>query len=166
MEIWKDIKGFEGSYEINRNGEVRRIKRKVKGYSYLKSTVMKIGYCIYAFSVKGKVTKHYMHRLVAEHFIENPEGYNYVNHLNGIKTDNRVENLEWCTQSRNIQHSFDTGLQPNGEKHHACTRLTEEDAKMIKYGYPDLGDRAVAKIYSIHHAHVYYIRKGKTWKHI
>ena len=57
-------------------------------------------------------------------------------------------------------------INRNGENHHACTRLSEEDAKMIKYGYPDLGDRAVAKIYDIHHAHVYRIRKSLTWKHI
>ena len=165
-ETWKDIKGYEGIYQINNIGVLRRIYKKKKGFGILKPTVMKIGYHIYSLSKNGVVEKAYGHRLVAEYFIDNPLNHKYVNHINGVKTDNRIENLEWCTQSHNIQQSFDTGLQNRGEDHHACTRLTEKDVLAIRNDYKELGDRSVAKIYDIHHGHVYRIRKKLTWKHI
>jgi hypothetical protein len=111
METWKDVKSFEGIYQINNLGIVRRIsypdsgnKGKYKVPYYLKSRKDKDGYLKYTLCNK-EINKNFSsHRLVALHFIENPLNKKEVNHKNGVKDDNRVENLEWVTQSENRQH--------------------------------------------------------------
>lgn len=109
---WKPIKGFELDYEISNQGDVRRI-RYIKGSSkkelpyMLSKRINNSGYVHYVIS-NGDISKNVLaHRLVAEHFIENDNPLrNQINHKNGNKQDNRVENLEWVTQSENAQHNL------------------------------------------------------------
>lgn len=116
IEIWKDIKGFEGCYQISNLGNVRGLDRivlnsknieiKIKG-KVLKQKSDKDGYKLVNLNVtgKGKITFK-IHRLVALHFIENDcKEKTQVNHKNLIKNDNRVENLEWVTQTENQRHA-------------------------------------------------------------
>ena len=112
MEVWKNIKGFE-NYEVSNQGRIRR--KYLKGYKYRKP-VYQHGYCSVTFSFDKRYFKKFqIHRLVAEAFIENKNNKKCVNHINGKKDDNRVENLEWCTYSENEKHSYNVlGKKTNG----------------------------------------------------
>lgn len=112
-ETWKPINGFDQYYEISSCGRVKRLghnKPSLKSIYYtrtlpekiMKSFVSKSGYARVALK---KINKYTIHRLVAAAFIPNPKNKPCVNHINGIKTDNRVENLEWYTLKENSQHA-------------------------------------------------------------
>jgi hypothetical protein len=109
-EEWKDITGYEGLYQISNRGKVKSFHRSVNG-SIIKNHVDSGGYLFIQLKCKNKLTKHFsIHRLVALHFIENLNNKPQVNHKDGNKTNNHVDNLEWVTSKENIQHSIQTGL--------------------------------------------------------
>lgn len=185
MEIWKDIAQFNGKYQVSNLGNVRSVTRTVtqrspkggvsvrtlKGKT-LKPKVTKNGYLelrLWAENSKGISVR--VHRLVAEAFIPNPENKPQVNHKNGNKVDNSVDNLEWVTCQENVQHATKNGMIAylRGEQHQNTT-LTESDVRFIRehYMYRDAkwNTTTLAKKFGISIQTVLNIANGKVWNHL
>lgn len=113
MEQWKDIDGFDGKYQISNLGNVRSFS-KWKNGGLLKKGKTTTGYYVVNLVVDGrrKIVKKVIHRLVATHFLENPNNYSEVNHKDGNKLNNNVDNLEWVSRSGNMRHAYEHGLIP------------------------------------------------------
>ena len=117
QEIWKDIKNYEGCYQVSNLGRVRSLTRKVKTFNgvrtsngqLLKPLKTNTGY--YRVDLKQNQKDKYMsiHRLVAEAFIPNPNNYPIINHKDNNPQNNCVDNLEWCTQSYNVKYAYKYG---------------------------------------------------------
>lgn len=114
-EIWKEIPGYEGLYQVSNLGRVRTIERYVtekNGKTRIKKSIIRkfvvsnSGYAQVTLTCKYKMKLCTVHRLVAITFLEKVSGKNIVNHINGIKTDNSLSNLEWCNKSENELHSY------------------------------------------------------------
>ena len=108
MEIWKDINGYEGDYQISNLGRVKTLKKQVgrKETEKIMTPVTTYqGYSRIVLRKNGKGKIFAVHRLVAEAFIPKVEGKPIVDHINGDRKDNRVENLRWCTFSENAQNT-------------------------------------------------------------
>lgn len=167
-EIWMDIPDYEGLYQVSNLGNIKSFKRKKE--KILTNKIHRLGYyktCL----AKDNINKmFFIHRLVLltfkpKEYFEGAE----VNHKNGIKNDNMLENLEWCTRSENIQHSFDTGLiiSRKGESHHKA-KLTELQILQIReyHKNKEMTILEMSKIYNVHKKTISKIINNKIWKHI
>src|SRR3954451_6535865 len=128
MEVWKDIKGYEGRYIISNAGNVLSYKGKL-----IKLRAAINGYLRVWLNNEHGYKAFSVHRIVSAHFIPNHYNKPFVNHINGSKTDNRVANLEWCTQSENMRHAFLSGLQkPNDGERNGQSKLTYNQVEVIR----------------------------------
>jgi hypothetical protein len=173
MEIWKDVVGYEGLYQVSNLGNVKRLSvNKLNGrfFSICKEKILKdkknkYGYVNITLTNDGNVKTFLSHRLVAIAFIPNLKNKPCVNHINGIKYDNRVENLEWVTAKENTKHAYDTGLQKSvkGELH--CQSILTEK-KVLEIRASNLKQKDLAVIYNVGYKLISQIKLRKTWKHI
>lgn len=133
----KEVSNYEGLYIIDSLGNVVSLP-KMQGnrlhnkYKILSTKLNRSGYLEVSLSKEGKLKTFLLHRLIATHFIDNPNGYKYVNHKNGIKVDNRIENLEWCTMSQNTKHAYDNNLGDFRNKVNAGIAKMNEYTQYIK----------------------------------
>lgn len=130
MEEWRDVAGYNGKYQVSCNGNVRSFT-KWKNGNNLKKHVDGHGYYIVMLVGSGRndVRRRFVHRLVAEAFIDNPNNLAEVNHIDGVKTNNVVSNLEWVSRDENIQHAVRTGLIPykKGAEHYCARSVIQKD---------------------------------------
>lgn len=138
MELWKDIKGYEGQYQVSNMGNVRSLDRispcgrVLRGANRRQHINKRTGYC-YVNLCKNAIAKNVLvHRLVAEAFVDNPECKTTVNHINENKQDNRADNLEWMTLNENLhygshfENTKKNRIVPNGKSHPNFGRLGAE----------------------------------------
>lgn len=139
MEKWLDIPGFEGLYQASSIGRIKALSRRVnspRGFRTARERVLAVadsgGYDLVMLCKEGVRTNFNVHRLVALAFIPNLESKRDVNHINGKKKDNRVDNLEWATPSENNSHAFKTKLRipPVGEKAH-MSKISDADVEEL-----------------------------------
>src|SRR6266498_3180209 len=143
-EIWKDIQGYEGYYQISSLGRVKSLSRSLKikyGYRITKEKIMinkfgTFGYSHITLCMFNSSKIFLVHRLVAKAFIPNPNNYPQVNHIDGNKQNNLIENLEWATKSMNAKHAYKIGLRGVGEDHQMA-KLTDKKVLDIREIYND-----------------------------
>lgn len=157
----KQIEGFE-NYYVDELGNVYSDKL---GSLHKLTPIIRSGYACVRLSIQGRVYNKNIHRLLAQVFIPNPENKKTVNHKNGNKTDNRVENLEWCTQSENVKHAFRIGLKSSSKgERHGSSKLTDLQVILIRKDIRS--QRKIAKEYMVCQSTIAAIKRGQLWKHI
>lgn len=172
--MWKIVQDND-NYRINSDGQVLNVRNN----KILKPYFGTNGYHYVKIRINNKLRHVAVHRLVANAFILNPNNYSDVNHKNGIKTDNRVENLEWVNRSQNCQHAWDIGLNDHnrerfrkmaknncGEQSPA-SKLTKEDVLKIKeMANNGIRVEVIKQEFQISTAHVYRLINGERWGHL
>ena len=159
-EVWKDVVGYEGFYKISNKGNIKSLDRYItqsNGFRYLckgKNLTPhkeKNGYLRVGIAIDLKRKPKSIHRLVAEAFIPNPENKPTVNHENGIKTDNRVENLTWMTNQEQTGHSISEGLQLLKGSSNPNAKLSDKEREEIVdiYAKGGISQKDIAKTYGV-----------------
>lgn len=179
IEMWKPCVGFEEFLEVSDQGAIRSLPSVRTGIrngqphpqrrqgKVLSPFMGRNGYLIIAPKFGEGRKKHLLHRLIARTFVAGFSEGLTVNHINGVKTDNRAENLEWVTLARNTEHQWETGLVDlRGEKH-PSSKLTAEKVlilrRLISLGIPC---RSLATLVDVSPATIYLIRDGKRWQSV
>lgn len=166
-EIWRDVVGYEGLYQVSNLGRVKSFHRGKE--KVLNPTVNSAGYMHLTLCVAGKHTSRTVHSLVAEVFVPNPDGKPEINHIDGDKLNNCAWNLEWTTCRENLRHASKMGLlNIHKGADNPCAKLPMETARYIRRVYVshhrEFGGRALAKQFKVTPQTIYDIVRGKTYK--
>lgn len=169
MEIWKEIKGYEGLYAISNLGRVKRlISFKCKVERFLKPHISTTGYYFVGLYKDAFGRNIKIHRLIATHFIDNPNNLPFINHKDGDKLNNSIQNLEWVTAKENCNHAKENNLHNISGSKHFASILTEEKVLEIRKNYPLRKTNVIkfAASYGIAKPTLMDIMARKRWAHI
>ena len=189
QEIWKDVVGYEGLYEVSNLGRVKSVARIIyKDYRNSKTAVIKgiakqkrgevimqpflkkTGYYTVSLTKDHKKKTRMIHQLVAKAFIPNPLGKEMINHIDCNTQNNRVENLEWATNSENQLHAIAHGLKTDIGVNHNLSRLNEEDVRFIRehYKFRDTvyNTRTLGETFGVSSSVISAIVLGKTYSSV
>ena len=177
--IWRPVEGYEGIYEVSSAGEVKSLPRlkycghkgsppqKVEG-RILKVSEDRLGYSRVKLSKNGTSKLKYLHRIIASAFIENITEKTEVNHIDGDKSNNMLNNLEWVNRSENMKHNFSIGISNGhrGEDNNKA-KLSWDSVKQIRKLYFDgVSQKELSKKFEVTTANISCIVNHKTWKEV
>ncbi|PZQ55753.1 MAG: HNH endonuclease [Novosphingobium pentaromativorans] len=168
IEEWKPVPGYEGIYSVSNFGNVRRELSRTfaKAGSILKAS-LRNGYPFVQLCRDGVRTSTSIHRLVAEAFIGPCPTGKCVNHIDANRQNNRINNLEYVTQTENVEHAYALGLRDARGSGNGQALLTESDVRAIRDGCTRRGDQtALARRYGVSPSTIRDIVKGRTWQHV
>lgn len=177
-EVWKDIKGYEGYYQVSNLGNVKSlgrtfIRKDGMRYSRFPRIMSPVFQKTHPYlTIQLKINKKYkgflIHRLVAEAFVPNPDKKSEVNHIDGNQKNNKSNNLEWCSRSENQIHAIKNNLySPAKGEQNSSARFTKEQVLSIRVRLKK-GEKGadIAREYKVHRNSIYDIKSRKTWKHV
>ena len=173
IEIWKDAPGYEGIYQISTVGRVKKLYREWNnGSRRSEETILNTHYGVHGYNhhvfIKNSIRKDFkVARLVAILFIPNPDNKPFVNHIDGVKSNDCVWNLEWATHKENDQHAYKIGLRcgMKGDKNGMAT-INSKTVLNIRADAEKKSYKQLAKKYDLNYGHIYLIVNRRIWKHI
>ena len=160
-EIWRDIEGYEGLYRVSNRGRVLSLKRPYANGGILSPGHTTYGYHQVVLRKGGKSKCFVINRLVLQHFSHNPDNKPETNHKNGIKDDNRIENLEWVTKSENALHAYRTGLMRKDGEYNSRSKLNQFQVRVIRKS--DLRQYELANIFNVTQGNISSIKTRRSW---
>lgn len=163
-ELWADVPGYEGLYQVSNNGRIKSMKRRI----IMKPFISHRGYAYIGLRNKNGRVGRPIHRLVCLAFHENPENKPTVNHIDGDKMNNHADNLEWATWSENNKHARVNKLNvaPSGENCYIA-KLTEKEVREIRLlGESGFSNSEIAKKFPVTRKCISLIINRVNWKHI
>jgi hypothetical protein len=174
-EFFVPIQGFEERYKISNEGRIISIggmgKGRVVKDRFLKPSKNGDGYFSVILSKDGNPKQFRVHRLIALHFIPNPNNYPIINHIDGTRDNNAIDNLEWCTYSHNTKHAYNIGSKIacplRGEKSNFA-KLSEFQVLEIRriYNEKEIGVCKIAKLFGVRHSQISRIVNRTRWAHL
>lgn len=165
QELWREIAGYEDTHEVSNLGRIRRSMKDIRHDGthpgkILHGTFIK-GYKKVILSKKGKGKQFFVHRLVAETFLDRKDKSLQVNHIDGRKENNHLANLEWVTAKENTQHAIKNGLRIPGN-----TVFSDKEVLEIRKIYKEgnIFQKDLARLYNTTQGNITAIVRGRTWK--
>lgn len=177
LEIWKPIPRYIGLYEVSSLSRVRSLDRivVVRGHpmmasktlrgKILKKWIAQVGYWMVSLGRDGKLTQYYVHRLVAEAFIQNPSNLPNIDHKDGDKTNDNFTNLEWVTQPENMSRARIACIEKTGRAMAKC-KLKPEEVLLIRELIQSSSSRELGLRFGVSYATIEDAVARRTWKHL
>lgn len=173
-EEWKDVEGYEGIYQVSNLGRLKSLERIVHSKKWdrrepskiLSPPQLKSGYLIASLHKEGKTKSVLLHRLIAKAFIPNPNNLPQVNHKDGNKQNNMIDNLEWVSAQDNIIHAYTNNLMhpAHGIKINVGHFVEEDIRNIRRMALTGMSQRKIAAEYGVHQGSIWLILKGKTYR--